>query len=70
MQSSLPCSKVVLVANEEKVVKEDNKQEEEDKIRTTMQSSIAMQESCTRGPMELFLSMQCTRVRRRRRKKM
>ena len=41
----------------EKVEQEEgNKQEEEDKIRTTMQSSVAMQESCTCGPRELFLS--------------
>ena len=35
--------------NEEKVEEEDNKQEEKDKIRTTMQSSAAVQQSCTRG---------------------
>ena len=41
----------------EKVEQEEgNKQKEEDKIRTTMQSSVAMQESCTCGPRELFLS--------------
>ena len=28
---------------------EENKQEEKDKIRTTMQSSAAVQQSCTRG---------------------
>ena len=71
MQSSTAMQRsCILVANEEKVEEEDNKQEEEDKIRTRMQSSVAMQESCTRGPRELFLSMQCTRGRRRRRKKM
>ena len=50
----LPCSEVVLVANEEKVKEEDNKQEEEVKIRTIMQSSVAMQESCTRKPRQSF----------------
>ena len=42
--------------NEEKVEEEENKQEEEDKMQTTMQSSVSMQESYTRGPRELFLS--------------
>ena len=44
------------VEEEEGNKQEGNKQEEEDKIRTTMQSSVAMQESCTCGPRELFLS--------------
>ena len=35
--------------NEEKVDEEENKQEEGDKIRTTMQSSAAVQQSCTCG---------------------
>ena len=53
--------------NEEKVEEEENKQEEEDKIRTTMQSSVAMQESCTHGPREI-VSFQCTRRGRRKRR--
>ena len=35
---------------------EENKQEEEDEIRTIMQSSIAMQQSCTCGLRQMFLS--------------
>ena len=43
---------------EEKVEEEENKhqKEEEEKIRTTMQSSIAMPQSCIHGPKQLFLS--------------
>ena len=33
-----------------------NKQQEEDKIRTTMQCSAVMQQSCTHGPRKFFLS--------------
>ena len=40
---------------EENVEEEENKQQE-DEIRTAMQSSIARQQSCTRGPRQLFLS--------------
>ena len=46
MVSFLPVNKV-----EEKV-----KEEEEEEIRTTMQSSVAMQQSCTHWPRQLFLS--------------
>ena len=36
---------------------EDNKQqEEEDAIRTIMQSSVTMQQNCTRGSRQLFIS--------------
>ena len=36
---------------EEEVEEEEEcKEEEEDKIRTTMQSSVAMKQNCTRGP--------------------
>ena len=35
-------------------VNEEEKKEEE--IRTTMQSSVAMPQSCTHGPRQLFLS--------------
>ena len=38
-----------------KVEKGEEEEEEED-IRTTMQSSVAMQQSCTRQPRQLFLS--------------
>ena len=43
---------------EEKVEEEEeNKhQKEEDEIRTTMQSSVAMPQSCIHGPKQLFLS--------------
>ena len=68
---SLKCSRVVLVTKaivsspvnkekekeeeeEEKV--EENQQEEEDKIKTTMQSSVAMLQSCSHGSKQLFLS--------------
>ena len=35
---------------------EENKhQKEEDEIRTTMQSSVALPKSCIRGPKQLFL---------------
>ena len=41
--------------NEEKKMEEENKQqEEEDKIRTTMPSSLAVQQSCTLGPRQCF----------------
>ena len=64
LQCSLPqqCSRVVLMGQgncffpvnkeeeEEEKVEEENKKQEEDKIRTTMQSSVAMQWSCTCGP--------------------
>ena len=53
--------------NEEKV-EEENKQEEEDKIRTTMQSSVAMQEGCTHGSREI-VPFQCTRRGRRRKRR-
>ena len=33
-----------------------NKQQEENKIRTTMQCSAVMQQSCTHGPRKFFLS--------------
>ena len=36
---------------------EENKEEEEEDVnRTSTQSSVAMQQSCTRGPRQLFLS--------------
>ena len=35
---------------------ENKRQKEEDEIRTTMQSSIAMLQSCIHGPKQLFLS--------------
>ena len=41
---------------EEKVEEDGNKQQEEDVIRTTMQCSAAMEQSCTNGPRQLFLS--------------
>ena len=34
----------------------EEEEEEEMEIRTTMQSSIAIQQSCTRQPRQLFLS--------------
>ena len=43
---------------EEEENKEEEREEEEaerDEIRTTMQSSIAMQQSCSCGPRQLFL---------------
>ena len=44
--------------NMEKEEEEEEKveEEEEDEIRTIMQSSIAMQQSCSRGLRQLFLS--------------
>ena len=36
--------------------KENKQQEEEDEIRNTMQSSVAMPQSCTHRPKQLFLS--------------
>ena len=69
LQCKLPqqWSRVVLVTKgncfipvnkEEEKEKEEaeEKVEEEDKMRTRMQSSIAVQQSCTRGPRRLFLS--------------
>ena len=43
---------------EEKGEAEEDEEEEEEEvnIRTTMQSSIAMQQGCTRQPRQLFLS--------------
>ena len=43
---------------EEKEIEEEEEEkvEEEDKIRTTMQSSVAMPQSCIHGPKQLFLS--------------
>ena len=35
--------------NEKEKVEEKDKQQKEDKIRTTMQSSIPIQQSCTHG---------------------
>ena len=35
---------------------EEREKEEEDAIRTIMQLSIAMQQSCTRGSRQLFIS--------------
>ena len=35
---------------------EEEEEEEEVEIRTTMQSSVAIQQSCTRQPRQLFLS--------------
>ena len=35
---------------------EEEEEEEEVEIRTTMQSSVAIQQSCTRLPRQLFLS--------------
>ena len=44
------------VNKEEKEKGEDkNKQQKEDKIKTTMQSSVATQQICTRGPRQSFL---------------
>ena len=40
--------------DDEKERMEENKHQEEDKIRTTMQSSIAMTQSCTIGIRQLF----------------
>ena len=37
-------------------MEENQQEEEEDKIKTTMQSSVAMLQSCTHGPKQLFLS--------------
>ena len=34
----------------------ENKNEEEEQITATMPSSATMQQSCTRGPWQLFLS--------------
>ena len=67
LQCKLPqqCSRVVLVpkaivsspVNKEEKEKEENKQQEEvNEIRTTMQSSIAVVQSCARRPRQLFLS--------------
>ena len=58
----------------EEVEEEENKEEEEedkdDKFTTAMQFSTAMQQSCTRGPRQLFLfSEQGVRVRRWRRRR-
>ena len=41
---------------EEEEAEDGNKQHEENKIRTTMWSSVAMQQSCTGGPRQCFLS--------------
>ena len=35
---------------------DENKQHKENEIRTTMWSSVAMQQSCTSGPRQCFLS--------------
>ena len=52
------------VEEEEEVQQEENKDEkereeegeaEEEEIRATMQSSVATQQSCSRGPRQLFL---------------
>ena len=45
------------VNKEEKEKEEDkNKHQKEDKIKTTMQSSVATQQICTRGPRQSFHS--------------
>ena len=41
---------------EEEKAEDENKQHKENKIRTTMWSSVAMQQSCTGGPRQCFLS--------------
>ena len=46
---------------------EEEEEEEEEDIRTTMQSSIAMQQSCTCWPRQLFLSSKVEKGERRRR---
>ena len=67
LHCSLPmqCSRIVLVSQGicffpvnkvEKEVEEEEQEEEEEEvdIRTTMQSSVAMQQNCTRWPRKLF----------------
>ena len=39
-------------------MEEENKEQEEDEIATAIPSSIAMQQSCSRRPRQLFLSFQ------------
>ena len=41
---------------EEKEEGEENKQQQEDELGTTMQSSVALHQICTRVPRQLFLS--------------
>ena len=61
---SYQCSRVVLMdqsncffpvneKEEEEEVEDENKQQEKDEIRTTV---VPMQQSCTHGPKQLFLS--------------
>ena len=44
------------VKKEEKKEEEEEEKVEENKIRTILQFSMAMQQSCTRGARQLFLS--------------
>ena len=51
-----PVNKEEQENEEEEEVEDENKQHKENKIRTTMWSSVAMQQSCTGGPRQCFLS--------------
>ena len=53
--------------NKEEGEDEDKQEQLDDKIRTTMQSSIAMQQSCTQGPRQLFPLNKVEEEKKRRR---